>query len=652
MKKSYKKPGKVNKGGPSGLVISLLVHAGAFMVAGLCVVFTVLPRPKPVFQAPPPMERPKMDLKKPQVKVKRSSAPKPSSRIVAKVQMAKMPDIAIPDLVGTGDGLLGGLGGVGDGFLGGFSGGTTPISVLGMGTTDGNDLVGTFYDFKRSASGSPIGFGVDYESSGEEKRVATSVMMLLVNKFIKSGCKRTALSRYFCSPRRLYAPCLVVSPTLTDIAPSMFDTIDSGGGYWMVHYKGKLVHKDGITFRFVCSADYYITILVDGEIVWAGVWNTPGRYENFQELTDGKYSPRLGTRKYFMGNDRGMGGEWITLEPGVAHDLDIVIGDEDGECGFVIAVEEKDADYPEGSQGNPILPIFKTRDLSHDMVDQIYKDLAEGEVSVTNGPVFNNIGSTVATSLPEPEPEEIEEDEPEEVDSGLRTWTFKTGETLDAVYLKEKDYYDKMALRDANGKEWVIKKDQFVLSDEDQRFLDLENAPELTLEFKKDITRKNFTMIRFSEYRPPEQRATFGVSVSQDGYQEYGYDLTVDVYAIGQEIAGNRYILLDRFSCPFRLTKENGRRFEFENDRMVRMSDMWGDSGTYTRRGEQYYGFLIVVKDVRGKVIAVDASNDWLTEHIDALEERYIGNYIDRNCERVYPSRPKSYISSTASDRS
>ena len=38
----------------------------------------------------------------------------------------------------------------------------------------------------------------------------------------------------------------------------------------MVHYKGKLVHKDGITFRFVCQADYFIVIRIDGEIVWAG----------------------------------------------------------------------------------------------------------------------------------------------------------------------------------------------------------------------------------------------------------------------------------------------------------------------------------------------------------------------------------------------
>ena len=105
-----KKAPKVTKGGPSGMVISLIVHAVAFFVAGLFVVFTVLPKPPPEFEPPPPVARPKMKLKKPKVKIQKSSQPKPSSRIVAKVKTAKMPEIQIPDIVGSGEGLMGGLG--------------------------------------------------------------------------------------------------------------------------------------------------------------------------------------------------------------------------------------------------------------------------------------------------------------------------------------------------------------------------------------------------------------------------------------------------------------------------------------------------------------------------------------------------------------
>ncbi len=55
-------------------------------------------------------ERPKMEMKKPKVKVVKGSQLKPSSRTVAKVKTAPMPDISMPDLKGTGEGLLGGSG--------------------------------------------------------------------------------------------------------------------------------------------------------------------------------------------------------------------------------------------------------------------------------------------------------------------------------------------------------------------------------------------------------------------------------------------------------------------------------------------------------------------------------------------------------------
>jgi len=373
-----KKPKKVNKGAPSGLIVSLIFHGVAFFLAGIFVVFTVLPKEEPVFEPPPPIERPKMKLKKPKVKVQKSSTPKPSSRIVAKVKTAKMPEIQIPDLVGTGTGLMGGTGLGGD-FL--EMPEIATISQLGTTTSVGNDIVGTFYDFKRPRSGRPT-------SAPLEK----TDYMLRVNKFIEGGFRTASLAKYYRSPKKLYAQCLVVPPTDSTVAPAAFDTDEAAGGSWLVHYKGKLVHKDGITFRFVCSADYFIVIRVDKEIVWGGVWNMENtRYEDFQTLVGGLYKPNLSTIEGFMGMDRSSKGEWITLEPGVPKDIDIILGDEDGACGFIIAVEEKDVEYERGPQGYPVYPIFRTAELSHDMVDAIYKDLTPGEVCVTNGPIFSDI---------------------------------------------------------------------------------------------------------------------------------------------------------------------------------------------------------------------------------------------------------------------
>ncbi len=600
--------------------------------------FKVMNPPEPEFEAPPPIERPKMKLKKPKVKVKKSSQPKPSSRIVAKVKTRDMPEIQLPDLMGTGEGLLGGTG-----FGGEFM--DLPeiptISIMGSEQSIGSDLVGTFYDFKRNSSGKWSGLS---ENDGYFR----PIWLGEVNKFIKSGFDPSSVRKYYQSKRQLYASCLVVPPMWTSIGPSAFDTIDSGGGYWMVHYKGKLVNKDGIKFRFVCQADYFIVISVDGEIVWAGVWNTPDRFNDFSYLITGMYKPRFETRKRFIGNDRIMAGEWITLEPGVAKDIDIVIGDENGQCGWIIAVEEEGVEYEKDKYGDPIYPIFRTAELSHAMLDQIYAQLPEDEVCCTNGPIFNDFGAIKAVvQTPDSVSDDSTEGQGETVE--LRTWHLANGQTVEAAF--ERVLFDKLVLKTADGKDVTIPKDEFALSAADREYLELEDFPKLDLLFRKSIERKNFSMIRGSENRPPEQRASFGAKVVQKSTAEYNHPLTVEYFAIGQEIKGDRYILLDRMSKTFTPTKENKRSVEFYSNRLVRMTDLWDASQTYSRRGEQYYGFIITVKDKRGKLVAVDASNNWLADHLDTLETRRIGNYMDKTCMRAFPSRPKSYLANQAAGR-
>ncbi len=102
---------KINKGAPSGFVISLMVHAAAFALAGLLVVFTVHQKEEKTFVPPRPVDRPKMKLKKPQVKVKKSAKPKSTTRIVTKVKRASIPDIQLPEMSGMGVGIVGDIGG-------------------------------------------------------------------------------------------------------------------------------------------------------------------------------------------------------------------------------------------------------------------------------------------------------------------------------------------------------------------------------------------------------------------------------------------------------------------------------------------------------------------------------------------------------------
>ena len=112
MKKVRDKSGKLVKGMPGAVLLSILIHAGFFLLAGALVIFTVVQKDEQEFEPPKAAERPKMKLKKPKVKVQRTSAPKPTARIVTKMKRTSMPVIELPGMAGMGNSLGGGVGGM------------------------------------------------------------------------------------------------------------------------------------------------------------------------------------------------------------------------------------------------------------------------------------------------------------------------------------------------------------------------------------------------------------------------------------------------------------------------------------------------------------------------------------------------------------
>ena len=219
MSKHKKKPAAVIKGAPSGLVISLLVHAAAFMLAGLLVVFSVHNKEEKKFTPPKPVERPKMKLKKPKVKVKKNAKPKSSSRIVTKVTKANMPDIQLPEMSGIGEGLAGGMGG---GFdlrpdLG-------EVSIFGSNQSIGSDFEGEVYSLVHSRSGGTISMDQD-------------AFRDVLRKYVLGGWKDSVLSRYYRSPKKLYTTHIMVPPVPTAMAPGIFGVPELEDYYLFIKYK-------------------------------------------------------------------------------------------------------------------------------------------------------------------------------------------------------------------------------------------------------------------------------------------------------------------------------------------------------------------------------------------------------------------------------
>jgi len=609
MKRSSKSP-KVTKGMPSAVLLSILIHAGLFLLAGMLVVFTVVKKEEKKFEPPKAVERPKMKLRKPKVRVKKNAKPKSTTRIVTKINRASMPDIQLPEMSSMGDGF-------GD-MVGGFD--MMPVlsesSIFGDTQSIGNDFVGTFYDLKRDRAGRPISY-------------SSSEYVALVQKFIKSGWKLPVLGRYHKSPKKRYTTMFMMPPMISALVPAVFGEPEVEGRYWVTHYKGQLVHKDGITFRFFGYGDGGLAVRVDGEpVLFAGLAE-----KYCSEIWS---SSSADSGKYWLGNKTAVAGDWITLEPGVPLDMEVFMAEGGGVACFMLVVEEKGVEYPMRTAGGPTFPAFKTAEPSRDLLDVIYKSLVPGEVSLTNGPVFADYGMMKTGGINAVQKTDLPEGavlaEPAPVDP-VRTWTSMDGKTMKAKFVVV--IGDKVVLETPAGKQRKLLLAQ--LSAEDREYIELAHPPVFNIDFSAK-TEQIFTVAGTGSSGLCYSRSYQAkVKLKQTSAGVYNHELCVEFFAVGAEIHGDRYVLLDRQKSFFTPNKENGRSNEFTG-RSVEIQDfeMYGQ-----RRGEKPYGYVITVTDSRGKIIRHKATSEWLYENLENLKGLPLGAYMDKTCTRVFPTGPK-----------
>jgi len=462
-----KKKYKTTKGTSSAVLLSIAIHAGLFLLAGALVVFTVVKEKEVEFEAPKAVERPKMKLKKPKVKVKKTSKPKQTTRIVTKMNRASMPDIQLPEVSGMGDGF--------EGALGGFE--MMPEfedeGLFGGDQSIGNDFVGTYYDFNR-------------DRKGNEIPMDPWRFIEILTKFAESGWRPSKLARYYRSPKELYATTFMIPPIQSELAPAAFGEPSANGWCFAVHYKGQLVHKDDITFRFWGMGTDILIVRVDGKIVLNAPYPSWGGGQFFTgKITDSWKTKSSKSRTAWMGVSLSVVGDWITLKAGEPLEMEVLIGSVPaGLFQAMLCVEVEGEEYEKSSRsGGPILPIFKTAPPSIDLVEFIYGDMDPVDGMVTNGPVFCDYEVPKITYY---EPADVDPPPPDLADDKepVRTWVFQDGKTKEAMFMAH--VAGKVVLKSKNGKQLKFLFEQ--LSPEDQEYVELVSPPQFNINFSKSST--------------------------------------------------------------------------------------------------------------------------------------------------------------------
>ena len=119
---------------------------------------------------------------------------------------------------------------------------------------------------------------------------------------------------------------------------------------------------------------------------------------------------------------------------------------------------------------------------------------------------------------------------------------------------------------------------------------------------------------------------------------DYNHPVTVEYFAIGEEVDGDNYILLERGLDTFTPSDMTTRAHEFYG-KPVRV-ERFATRTSAPLRGSRFDGYLITVTDARGKIIQHKASSDFLFDILEDLKKLPVTRHFDRDGQRVCPPRP------------
>lgn len=367
---SAKRTKGLMKGASSAVLVSAAVHGGLLLLAGGFVVFTVIQKEEKKFEPPPPVERPKMELKKPKVKVKKRVRPKVSQRITSR-NVQSMSSIQLPVSVGMTEGLGSGIGGFE------LMPDPSEITLLGGRSTAsvGNDFEGTFYALLLDRSG----------NRNSVARNSSDSFCRILRRFYDSGWNPRALSGYYRWPQKLYT-CFIFLPTIAfEHVPRSFgipDEVETSA--WIVHYKGRIMSKEGGRFRFWGRGNLVLSTKVnDVETGFLGSTSVSEKLSDWRSTAEEH-------DEYYTGKIPMGVGDWFELEPGVPVDMEVVIGDFNGiDSQATLRIQKHGKVYPKNRDGAPILPVFKTAEIPKHLKDEIRYLTIAGDQDLESPMMFN-----------------------------------------------------------------------------------------------------------------------------------------------------------------------------------------------------------------------------------------------------------------------
>lgn len=358
----------VVKGSSAALIVTVAVHVILLLTAGTFVAMKVIERAETKFEGKQ-IVRPKMKIKKLQVpiKVKKIQQPKLRQTVTAKAPVAPM-QFKMPAM----GGVKGGMGSMtGIGGLGSLGFGMRFDTLFGGDAAAGNELVGTFYDLKQSASGEPVD-------------MTDSSYCFTIKNFTDSWNERK-LRSYYQAPNKKYALALIMPVVRADTAPEAFGVADKVRPmHWAVHYKGEITAPETGRYRFCGQADDALVVRVNRKVV------LDASHPKWKLRISDWESRAPETGRFRIGNTTITYGDWISLRKGQKVPIEILLGEiPGGWFSCYLLIEQEGKAYRQvatrGGGLRPVLPVFKMAEIPEGLKQKMKID---PNVCTLEGPVF------------------------------------------------------------------------------------------------------------------------------------------------------------------------------------------------------------------------------------------------------------------------
>lgn len=221
--------------------------------------------------------------------------------------------------------------------------------------------------------------------------------------------------------------------------------------------------------------------------------------------------------------------------------------------------------------------------------------------------------------------------------AAIRFWHTLDGKEFQGEFSKV--FLDKVYFKGPDGQSFSVKEETLV--DTDLTAIKSLIPPEIQIKFSKnevvntDLPRDYDSGI-WDDY---EVEVSARVVVKKMGKLPYHGVLRGEVYLIAEEIATDDYRLFAKkgFSISF---PDKTTEVECQLSESVRNYFMRGEYP----RGAHYKGYVVIVEDLNGKMLAFKSDLNWMDEeNIPALRKISCPGFMNEKCKKRSVPRPESY---------